>query len=193
MNSSEVKIVMVGDSMVGKTSIVSQYCKGIFDGGATATLGAYFITKIPSEDRGTCMHIWDTAGQEKYRCLVPMYLRGANAAVIVIDGSDAASYDSIAPWYDALNDVRERGCLIYLAVNKSDLEQQVSIERVNLWADEHDVPVFVTTATLHSSVSVVFEKIADDLMARKLESQSTMPISLTDRERKSEKSRCAGC
>ena len=191
--SSEVKIVMVGDSMVGKTSIVRQYCKGVFETNVTSTVGAYFVTKVTSEDhQGICLHIWDTAGQERYRSLVPVYLRGASAAVIVIDGSDATSFDSIKPWYEELGSYREQGCVTYLAVNKSDLAQQVSIQDVNQWADEHGVQVFVTTATLHSSVAALFEKIADDIASVISEKRSDEMVTLTTQERKSEKGRC-GC
>lgn len=160
----EVKIVMVGDSLAGKTSIVSQFCKHTFADDDCATVGAYFVTKVvPTNGCTMCVHIWDTAGQERYRSLIPMYLRGAGAAIMVIDGSSASSYDSIQPWYDTLVDLREQGCLIYLIVNKSDLETMVPMGRVREWANETGVPVFQATAKEYSSVEPIFQRIAQDL------------------------------
>lgn len=188
----EVKIVMVGDSLAGKTSIVSQYCKHSFSDEDCATVGAYFVTKVvPTSGCTMCVHIWDTAGQERYRSLIPMYLRGAAAAVLVIDGSNANSYDSIQPWYETLADIRAQGCLVYLVVNKSDLGQAVSMTRVNEWASSAGVLVFETTAKEYSSVEPVFHRIAQDL-SEKIQEVDDFGITATRRrlELKSEKRKC---
>lgn len=182
---------MVGDSLAGKTSIVSQYCKHSFTDEDCATVGAYFVTKVvPTTGCTMCVHIWDTAGQERYRSLIPMYLRGAAAAILVIDGSVANSYDSIQPWYDTLADIRSQGCLVYLVVNKSDLEQAVSITRVHEWADAAGVPVFETTAKEYSSVEPVFLNIAQDLSDKIQEVDDFGNATRKKLELKSERRRC---
>ena len=182
---------MIGDSLAGKTSIVSQYCKHSFTDEDCATVGAYFVTKVvPTSGCTMCVHIWDTAGQERYRSLIPMYLRGAAAAILVIDGSNASSYDSIQPWYDTLADNRSQGCLVYLVVNKSDLEREVSMACVKEWADAAGVPVFETTAKEYSSIEPVFQRIAEDLSSKIQDVDDFGNATRRKLELKSEKKNC---
>ena len=161
---SESKIVMVGDSLVGKTSIVMQYVKHTFSETANQTVGSYFVTEMVKTDKSElCFHIWDTAGQERYRALIPMYSRGASAAILVIDVSSPTSLESIEPWYKSLQDNIREGCLVYLAANKIDLKCEIDLNQAEEWAKSHGVPFFTTTATSYDSVATVFTKIANDL------------------------------
>ncbi|KAH0791608.1 Ras-related protein Rab-5A [Histomonas meleagridis] len=162
---SEAKIVMLGDSLVGKTSIVTQYVKHTFSEAENQTVGSYFVTEIVKIDNSElCFHIWDTAGQERYRGLIPMYSRGASAAILVIDVSNPTSLESIEPWYKSLQANIKEGCLVYLAANKIDLQCQIDLTQAEAWAKSHEVPFFTTTATSFDSVATVFTKIASDLM-----------------------------
>ena len=164
---SEAKIVMVGDTLVGKTSILMQYAKHTFSQAANETVGSYFVTEIVKTEKSEiCFHIWDTAGQERYRGLIPMYSRGASAAILVIDVSSPTSLESIEPWYKSLQDNIKEGCLVYLAANKIDLNCEIDLSQAEGWAKSHEVPFFKTTATSYDSVAPVFTRIANDLEKR---------------------------
>ena len=84
--SNEHKVIIVGDSAVGKTSIIMRFHRNAFFPDHQATVGASFISKtIETKHGNVVLNTWDTAGQEKYRSLVPMYSRNASAAIVVFD------------------------------------------------------------------------------------------------------------
>ena len=95
------KIVLLGDSSVGKSSIVNRYINHRFFEYNESTIGAAFFTKhIITNERDIMLDIWDTAGQERYNSLLPMYYRGAKAAIIVYDITDHKSFDKAKQYYN---------------------------------------------------------------------------------------------
>jgi small GTP-binding protein len=118
----QVKLVLLGDTSVGKTAIVARACSGTRAGGISQTVGVSFATLTMGTPDGSSMvfSIWDTAGQEKYRQLVPMYFRGAQAAVLVYDLTQRSSYESLRGWCERLTQSAPE-CEIALVGNKSDL------------------------------------------------------------------------
>ena len=104
------KLVMLGESNVGKSSIIQRFTKNVFDFHQEATIGAAFITKIfqiNQFNKGFVSkikyEIWDTAGQERYKSLTPMYYRNSNIAIIVFDLLDHDSFQKAKDWIDELN------------------------------------------------------------------------------------------
>ena len=98
-----VKVVLLGDSGVGKTSIVTRYTTGIVQQSVKPTVGAAFVTKeLTVENQEFELLIWDTAGQEVYRGLAPMYYRSAGIAIIVYDVVRAQTYQSVSYWIKEL-------------------------------------------------------------------------------------------
>lgn len=96
MTFHEVKVCILGDSGVGKSSLVQRFVHNTFSIANESTIGASFMTKTLIVNQKTVkLNIWDTAGQEKYRALAPMYYRGAAACVIVYDVTSAASFRSV--------------------------------------------------------------------------------------------------
>ena len=86
MSETGVKLVLLGDTRVGKSSIVLRFIKGEFDDYKAPTIGATFLTKtVKTDDVTVKFEIWDTAGQEKYRSMAPLYYRGTSAALVVFD------------------------------------------------------------------------------------------------------------
>lgn len=96
------KVVIIGDSGVGKTSILFRYVEGKFNDNVLASFGAGFRTKdVACDDSGertVKLYIWDTAGQERYNSLTKLYFKGANAAIIVYDITDRASFARAQKW-----------------------------------------------------------------------------------------------
>ncbi|KAH8092278.1 GTPase [Aureococcus anophagefferens] len=97
----ECKVVLLGDTGVGKSSLAQRYVTNTFKPYSESTIGASFMSKMILVDGAPCKcQIWDTAGQEKYHSLAPMYYRGAAAAILVFDITKPASLDKLKAWAD---------------------------------------------------------------------------------------------
>jgi small GTP-binding protein len=119
----EIKVILVGNTSVGKTCIVKRGNSGVFDDESVPTLGAAYLPKLVAIGQTEVrLHIWDTAGQERYRGMAPMYFRGAHAAVLVFSVCDAQSFAGIDKWMDSLKENADPNILKFLVANKIDLE-----------------------------------------------------------------------
>ena len=119
-----IKIVLLGDSGVGKTSIVAQYVSGSTPDTIKPTVGAAFFTKETFlNGKSLELLIWDTAGQEVYRGLAPMYYRSAKIAIIVFDITNMKSFESVSYWTKELRENVDGALTIVVCGNKSDLEE----------------------------------------------------------------------
>jgi small GTP-binding protein len=164
-SNSDSKVIIVGDISVGKTSILSQFNSNVFNPRTEGTIGAVFLAKMVRTPLGpTTLYIWDTAGQERYRSLIPMYSRGAAAALLVIDGTSLSSYESKDNWHKVLVDHCPAGVKIYIVVSKSDLPCQIPQDALQRWSETHSFPLFVTSALDYDSVAAVFVRVASDLI-----------------------------
>ncbi|KAI0750880.1 P-loop containing nucleoside triphosphate hydrolase protein [Daedaleopsis nitida] len=121
----DAKIVIMGNTGVGKTSLLHRYTQGKFDPkNTTSTTGAFFVTKKVNVD-GTKvrLQLWDTAGQERFRSMAPMYYRGANAALLLYDITNASSFEDVRGWLEELKKNCSPDLIIYIVGAKADLHQ----------------------------------------------------------------------
>ncbi|KAI9854479.1 MAG: GTP-binding protein of the rab/ypt [Trichoglossum hirsutum] len=125
---AQFKLVLLGESAVGKSSLVLRFVKDQFDDYRESTIGAAFLTQTIALDDTTTVkfEIWDTAGQERYKSLAPMYYRNANCAVVVYDITQASSLDKAKAWVKELQRQANENIIIALAGNKLDLVQDSS-------------------------------------------------------------------
>ena len=115
----EIKIVLLGDSGVGKSSIAQRYVTDTFRPHGESTIGASFMSKMIVNNGSPCKcQIWDTAGQEKYHSLAPMYYRGAAAAILVYDMTKKSSFEKLQKWVDELKERGPDGIVLCVAANK---------------------------------------------------------------------------
>lgn len=122
--SVQVKLVLLGEAAVGKSSIVLRFVSNEFQPNKEPTIGAAFLTqKCRLEDRVLRYEIWDTAGQERFHSLAPMYYRNAQAAVVVYDITKASSLEKAKSWVKELQRQANPNIVIALAGNKLDLVQ----------------------------------------------------------------------
>ena len=169
------KVVFVGDMKVGKTSIINYRIKRDASS-TTSTLGAT-STKIEVVWEGTPvqMMVWDTAGQESFRNLVPVYARGSQAAVVVFDQSEKTSWDNVNGWYDYLAYVEGLSDLIVVLVaNKKDKEEVVDMNEVYTWSNGKGIEMVRTAAIDGTGVDLVFETLAKALMAKEEEKKKAV-------------------
>jgi small GTP-binding protein len=120
----KIKVVLLGATGVGKTSIVSAATTGQFSDGTLPTLGASFATKTMEIDRTTVLlQIWDTAGQEKYRAMAPMYFHNAQVGIAVYSIADLETFVAVDSWIKTFKDHAHSNAHVFLVGNKVDLEE----------------------------------------------------------------------
>jgi Rab family protein len=155
-----IKLVLLGDSGVGKTSIVTQYVSGTVPENVNPTIGAAFVTKeVSIEGQNLELLIWDTAGQEVYRGLAPMYYRSALIAIIVYDVTNQESYNSVSYWIRELQTNVEENIVILVCGNKIDLEDKrvVQFQTASALAAERGALYSETSATTNAGVDRMFQ------------------------------------
>ncbi|KAI9310905.1 ras family-domain-containing protein [Dichotomocladium elegans] len=160
----QFKLVLLGESAVGKSSLVMRFVKDHFDEYRESTIGAAFLAQTISLDGKTTVkfEIWDTAGQERYKSLAPMYYRNANCAVVVYDISQASSLEKAKAWVSELQRQADPNIVIALAGNKSDLDARRAIETktAQAYADEAGLLFMETSAKTAQNVNELFTEIA---------------------------------
>jgi small GTP-binding protein len=117
-----VKVVLVGDTKVGKSCILTRFVQGTFDTNMPPTIGAAFLAKVVTTEGGPVrLQLWDTAGQEKFRSLAPMYYRAAAVAILVFDLTSKQTLDGLADWAREIAEKAPHNIKIVVIGNKSDL------------------------------------------------------------------------
>lgn len=163
----QFKLVLLGESAVGKSSLVLRFVQNDFQEYRESTIGAAFLTQTVKIDDQTTIkfEIWDTAGQERYKSLAPMYYRNANCAVVVYDITSTASLEKAKVWIRELQKQADAQIVIALAGNKADLEdrRQVPTEDARRFAEEENLLFFETSAKQSTNVSEIFLAIAKKL------------------------------
>lgn len=166
--NSDCKVVVIGDSVVGKTSLLNQYNLKRFQQTTDATIGASFICATEQTSNGpVTLHIWDTAGQEKYRSLVPMYSRSAVAAIVVVDVTMMSSYEHIQDWINVIKCGYSPKCKIYIVANKMDLEPVIPLTSLVKFAQDNGYMFFKTSALDYATVAPLFHQIAEDIALKR--------------------------
>ena len=158
-----IKTVLVGDSGVGKTSIINQFISNKFDEDINFTSGGQFSTKIikiKEINKEIKLDIWDTAGQEIYHSLAKLFYKDAKIIIFVYDIANSKSFESIKKyWYPQIKVNSLEDAILVLVANKNDLYnyQQVNDEEVKSYAESIGAIFHKTSAKSNSSVNVLFE------------------------------------
>lgn len=162
----QFKLVLLGESAVGKSSLVLRFVKGQFHEYQESTIGAAFLTQtVCLEDTTVKFEIWDTAGQERYHSLAPMYYRGAQAAIVVYDITNQDTFARAKTWVKELQRQASPNIVIALAGNKSDLANKRVVEHDDAqgYAEENGLLFMETSAKTAMNVNEIFLAIAKKL------------------------------
>jgi Ras-related protein Rab-8A len=160
------KLILVGDSGVGKTCILVRFSEDAFNSTFISTIGIDFkIRTVDIEGKKIKLQIWDTAGQERFRSIMTCYYRGAMGIMLVYDVTAEKSFDNIRNWIRNIEENATADVEKMILGNKCDLEESrvVSRERGQLLADEHQVKFMETSAKSGQNVEIAFMNLAKDI------------------------------
>ncbi|KAJ1667947.1 Rab GTPase ypt31 [Coemansia sp. RSA 1813] len=160
------KIVLIGDSGVGKSNLLSRFTRNEFNLESKSTIGVEFATRSIQVDAKTIKaQIWDTAGQERYRAITSAYYRGAVGALLVYDIAKHPTYENVTRWLKELRDHADSNIVIMLVGNKSDLRhlRAVPTDEAKQFAAENGLFFIETSALDASNVEQSFQQILTEI------------------------------
>jgi small GTP-binding protein len=157
------KVVMLGNSGVGKTSIVIRFREKIFKRMTTPTVGAGTVQETVRTQKGPVrLNIWDTAGEERYKSFAGLYSQAASAGIVCFDVTDSSSFDEVGGWIRLFEENAEKDAVIVIVGNKNDLieERQVTEGTAKTWAEAHSLVYFDVSAKTGENVDLLFAEVA---------------------------------
>jgi small GTP-binding protein len=165
MSGLRFKVVMIGDSGVGKTALVNRMSDGNFSPNHVPTVGSQFVTiELTVEGRELVFELWDTAGQEVYRSLVGFYARDARGAFVVADVTSRRSYEALKGWISFIRAESPSAKLVLFA-NKIDLAGRVvRSDEFKALADDQQIELFEGSAKSGEHVADAFERMGEMLI-----------------------------
>ncbi|XP_018409443.1 PREDICTED: ras-related protein Rab-7a [Nanorana parkeri] len=199
-----LKVIILGDSGVGKTSLMNQYVNKKFTNQYKATIGADFLTKeVMVDDRLVTMQIWDTAGQERFQSLGVAFYRGADCCVLVFDVTAPNTFKTLDSWRDEFliqASPRDPENFPFVVLgNKIDLEnRQVTTKRAQVWChSKNNIPYFETSAKEAINVEQAFQTIARNALKQETEvelyNEFPEPIKLDKNDRSKGSAESCSC
>jgi small GTP-binding protein len=190
-----LKVVVIGESGVGKTCLLIRFVRDTFDEDTQSTLGIEFLSKIiQTETRRIQLQLWDTAGQELFRTVTRGYYRGSAGALVLFDLSNRDSFDNVERWLQDVKSVAKDDVVLILIGNKSDLEEkrQVSKEEATDFAQQHGMHYFEASAKTGANVSEAVNTCVA-LIEKNLKNTGPQPDSKDPVPAKLEESQNSGC
>jgi small GTP-binding protein len=167
------KMILIGDSGVGKTNILNRYINNTFSETTKSTVGVELGTKVEEYNNTKIkVQIWDTAGQERYKSITKTYYKGAKGAFIVYDITKKDSFKNIDKWIQDLREFGEDDAAILIVGNKSDLEEsrEVTTDEVKKKAEVYKMAYCETSALKSKNINYAFQTLIK-LVAEKMENK----------------------
>lgn len=160
------KVVLIGDSGVGKSNLLSRFTRNEFSLESKSTIGVEFATRSIQVDGKTIKaQIWDTAGQERYRAITSAYYRGAVGALLVYDITKSVTFENVERWLKELRDHADSNIVIMLVGNKSDLKhlRDVQTENAQSFCEREGLSFIETSALESTNVEKAFQQILTEI------------------------------
>jgi Ras-related protein Rab-7A len=172
-----LKIIILGDSTVGKTSIMNSFVSGTFSAAYKATIGADFLTKeITVNDKTVSLQLWDTAGQERFQSLGVAFYRGADACVLVYDVTKPRTFENLSNWKEEFlvqagpRDPANFPFVVLGNMCDKQQERKVGLEQAQAWCAEQrrnaPLPHFETSARDGTNVQAAFTHVCELVQAQ---------------------------
>ena len=162
----KLKVVIVGDSGVGKSNLIKRFTTNEFNENSKATVGVEFLSRsYKINDKIFKIEMWDTAGQERYKSITAAYYKGAKGALIVYDTTSAKSFENIDKWLSEIKEQTNRDIKLIIIGNKIDLREQkvISTEQALTKAKELGIPLMETSAKEATNVKEAFNDLLKEM------------------------------
>ena len=159
-----IKLLLIGDSCVGKTSLLLRFCDNFFPESHMATIGVEFKEKIITiNDKNYKIHLWDTAGQERYSSLTKNFYKHAQGIIFVYDVNNIESFQNLKNWIKN-PDYEKRNVKIIIVGNKIDLKKEISTDDLKRLANRYSCKYFEVSAKNNINVNSIFESITEEII-----------------------------
>lgn len=161
------KLLLIGDSGVGKTCVLFRFSDDTFNTTFISTIGIDFkIKTVELQGKKIKLQIWDTAGQERFHTITTSYYRGANGILLVYDITQPKTFDNISKWLRNINEHASEDVERMLIGNKCDMEDKrlISEERGKKVAEENGIKFFETSAKENINIEIAFNTLAEDIL-----------------------------
>jgi len=165
------KLLLIGDSAVGKSSLLLRFCDNVFQEGNVNLTSVDFKTKnLTIEGKTVQLQVWDTAGQERFRTITSSFYRGAHGIIVVYDIADQTSFNNVKLWMQEIQRYASAGVCRMLVGNKVDLGDHRAIEfnTAKEYADNLSIPFSETSAKTGQEVDKVFEKLTIEILRQQI-------------------------
>ena len=163
------KIIIIGDTCVGKSNILTRYLKNEFKENSKSTVGVELGSKfLKVKGIGAKVQIWDTAGQERYRSITSSYYKGSHGCFIVYDITSETSFDNVEKWYEQAQKEASKDISVILVGNKCDLENERKVpkEKGEEKAKSFKCPFFETSALSKVNIDDIFNEMVNNIYDR---------------------------
>ena len=169
----KIKIALLGNEGVGKTSIIGQLTENKYNAKTNTTVGAMFINKEMVIDGVKYdLQIWDTAGQERFRTIASIYFRDAHGILLVYDVTNKKSFDDLSFWFNEIYTKCEKSVVVEVAGNKSDMTNlEVSPETGQEFAQSHKSRHFSISAKNNVNIADSFEALLRDIIKSEIRTE----------------------
>jgi Ras-related protein Rab-1A len=162
-----IKVILIGDSGTGKTSIINRYINNIYTENYVCTIGVDFMAKnLLINDKMMMLQIWDTAGMERYKQITTSYYRGAYAAIVVFDLCNRSSFENVIRWILVYNEYSSPLLkkLIYLVGNKTDIveERKITKEEIEEFIKKFNCEYYETSAKNGTGINEMFLNLCEN-------------------------------
>jgi len=165
MNYNKYKVIIIGDSGIGKTTIMNSYLKKTTKNPISTIGTEYSNIKFSKYDQE--LQVWDCAGQEKFRSLVKLYYRGSKGCIFTFDLSSENSLHSINNyWIENVKKNADEDCVFLLVGNKSDLNRNTNYHLINELCSKYNMDYIETSAIKNINITNIFENLSDILYAK---------------------------
>jgi Ras-related protein Rab-1A len=172
------KIIIIGNSGVGKSSLLLRFTDRIFEYSHVSTIGVDFkIQTIQLDNKIIKMQLWDTAGNERFRTITTSYYRGSHGVCIVFDLTDKQSFENINSWFTEIEKYASNNIKKILVGNKCDIskDREISYKEANEFANKLNIPYIETSAKDSINVQELFINLAKTLKEDKLKKEYIIP------------------
>ncbi|CAF1463196.1 unnamed protein product [Rotaria magnacalcarata] len=161
------KILIIGDSGVGKTAILQRFSQNYFSAEYLATIGVDFQIRTIDVNSKLCkLQVWDTAGQDRFKCVVSSFYRGAHGVMVCFDITDLQSFRNVNNWLEEVKRYCQENTPVYLVGTKSDLQakRMVTYSTIKAYADERNISYIETSSKTSENVDNCFSTFATELV-----------------------------